>query len=51
MRGKSSLPRKPVEQIIFPRFPRKGSGSFIQASAEAFEKQTHFATDSTWYQL
>lgn len=40
-----------MEQIIFPRFPRKGSGSFIQASAEAFEKQTHFATDSTWYQL
>lgn len=51
MRRKSSLLRKPVEQIIFPRFPRKGSGSFIQASSEAFEKQTHFATDSTWYQL
>lgn len=51
MRGKSSLLRKPAEQIIFPRFPRKGSSSFTQASVEAFKKQTRFAAGSTGYQL
>lgn len=48
VRGKSSLLRKTLEHVIFPR---KGSGSFTQASVEAFGKQTHLPTNSTRYQL